>query len=125
MAEKLQNNGNETTVNSVITAIFFVLVLLKILLFTMLFTLADNQLPGGHQLCEIFLTPPEFIKRDDLPKVTIHSLWHTNIMLLIMAVVPLRTVAKIAGHSSTVVFYQYISPKGGPTVDFLKEMITH
>lgn len=44
----------------------------------------------------------EFIERNNLPKVTIHSLRHTNITLLIMAGVPLRTVAKRAGHSSTV-----------------------
>lgn len=44
----------------------------------------------------------EFIKRYELPKVTIHSLRHTNITLMIMAGVPLRTVAKRAGHSSTV-----------------------
>lgn len=44
----------------------------------------------------------EFIKRHELPKVSIHSLRHTNITLLIMAGVPLRTVAKRAGHSSTV-----------------------
>jgi len=44
----------------------------------------------------------ELIKRHELPKVTIHSLRHTNITLLIMAGIPLRTVAKRAGHSSTV-----------------------
>ncbi len=43
-----------------------------------------------------------FIKRHELPKITIHSLRHTNITLLIMAGIPLRTVAKRAGHSSTV-----------------------
>ena len=44
----------------------------------------------------------EFVKKNNLPKVSIHSLRHTNITLLIMARVPLRTVAKRAGHSSTV-----------------------
>jgi len=34
--------------------------------------------------------------------LTIHSLRHTNITLLIMAGVPLQTVAKRAGHASTV-----------------------
>jgi len=43
----------------------------------------------------------DFIKRNKLPKVTIHSLRHTNITLLIMAGVPLRTVARRAGHAST------------------------
>jgi integrase len=44
----------------------------------------------------------EFIRRKDLPHVTIHSLRHTNITLLIMAGVPLQTVAKRAGHASAV-----------------------
>ena len=44
----------------------------------------------------------DFIRKTDLPKVSIHSLRHTNITLLIMAGVPLQTVAKRAGHSSTV-----------------------
>lgn len=43
----------------------------------------------------------DFVKRNNLPKVTIHSLRHTNITLLIMAGVPLRTVARRAGHAST------------------------
>ncbi|NCB25421.1 MAG: site-specific integrase [Bacteroidia bacterium] len=43
----------------------------------------------------------DFIKRNNLPKVNIHSLRHTNITLLIMAGVPLRTVARRAGHAST------------------------
>jgi len=44
----------------------------------------------------------DFIRKTDLPQVSIHSLRHTNITLLIMAGVPLQTVAKRAGHSSTV-----------------------
>jgi integrase len=44
----------------------------------------------------------EFVKRNALPPVSIHSLRHTNITLMIMAGVPLRTVAKRAGYSSTV-----------------------
>ena len=44
----------------------------------------------------------KFVKKYDLPLVSIHSLRHTNITLMIMAGVPLRTVAKRAGHSSTV-----------------------
>jgi integrase len=43
----------------------------------------------------------DFVKRHGLPKVTVHSLRHTNITLLIMAGVPLRTVARRAGHAST------------------------
>ena len=43
----------------------------------------------------------EFVKRQGLPKVTVHSLRHTNITLMIMAGVPLRTVARRAGHAST------------------------
>lgn len=44
----------------------------------------------------------KFVNKNNLPKVSIHSLRHTNITLLIMAGVPLQTVAKRAGHSSTV-----------------------
>jgi len=44
----------------------------------------------------------DFIRKTDLPIVSIHSLRHTNITLLIMAGVPLQTVAKRAGHSSTI-----------------------
>lgn len=43
----------------------------------------------------------EFIQRTDLPKVSIHSLRHTNITLLIAAGVPLRTVSYRAGHAQT------------------------
>jgi integrase len=35
----------------------------------------------------------EFIQKTDLPQVSIHSLRHTNITLLIAAGVPLRTVS--------------------------------
>ena len=41
----------------------------------------------------------DFITKTDLPKVTIHSLRHTNITLLIAAGVPLRTVSYRAGHA--------------------------
>jgi integrase len=37
-----------------------------------------------------------------LTKITIHSPRHTNITLLIIAGIPLRTVDKRAGHSGTV-----------------------
>ena len=43
----------------------------------------------------------EFIAKTDLPKISIHSLRHTNITLLIAAGVPLRTVSYRAGHSQT------------------------
>ena len=43
----------------------------------------------------------EFIAKTDLPKISIHSLRHTNITLLIAAGVPLRTVSYRSGHSQT------------------------
>lgn len=43
----------------------------------------------------------DFVKRHGLPKVTVHSLRHPNITPMIMAGVPLRTVARRAGHAST------------------------
>lgn len=43
----------------------------------------------------------DFITKTDLPKISIHSLRHTNITLLIAAGVPLRTVSYRAGHAQT------------------------
>ena len=43
----------------------------------------------------------DFIAKTDLPQITIHSLRHTNITLLIAAGVPLRTVSYRAGHAQT------------------------
>ena len=43
----------------------------------------------------------DFIAKTDLPKVSIHSLRHTNITLLIAAGVPLKTVSYRAGHAQT------------------------
>jgi len=43
----------------------------------------------------------DFIKRNDLPEVSIHSLRHTNATLQICGGVPLPTVASRLGHSST------------------------
>lgn len=43
----------------------------------------------------------DFIARTDLPPISIHSLRHTNITLLIAAGVPLRTVSYRAGHAQT------------------------
>jgi integrase len=42
-----------------------------------------------------------FIKKTDLPQVSIHSLRHTNATLQIMAGVPLRTVSDRLGHAKT------------------------
>jgi integrase len=43
----------------------------------------------------------DFIAKTDLPQITIHSLRHTNITLLLAAGVPLRTVSYRAGHAQT------------------------
>jgi len=43
----------------------------------------------------------DFIRNTDLPKISIHSLRHTNITLMIAAGVPLRTVSYRAGHAQT------------------------
>jgi integrase len=43
----------------------------------------------------------DFIQKTDLPQISIHSLRHTNITLLIAAGVPLRTVSYRAGHAQT------------------------
>jgi len=43
----------------------------------------------------------EFIKRSDLPHITLHSLRHTNATLLIAAGTNLRTVSARLGHSKT------------------------
>lgn len=43
----------------------------------------------------------DFVAKTDLPQITIHSLRHTNITLLIAAGVPLRTVSYRAGHAQT------------------------
>ncbi len=42
-----------------------------------------------------------FISRTDLPQISIHSLRHTNITLLLAAGIPLRTVSYRAGHAQT------------------------
>ena len=42
----------------------------------------------------------EFVKRNDLPHVSIHSLRHTNATLLIANGTDLRTVSKRLGHSN-------------------------
>jgi len=41
----------------------------------------------------------DFISRTDLPQISIHSLRHTNITLLLAAGIPLRTVSYRAGHA--------------------------
>ena len=42
-----------------------------------------------------------FIKKHDLPDFNIHSLRHTNVSLMIMQGVPIPSVARLVGHSST------------------------
>jgi len=43
----------------------------------------------------------DFTKKQNLENITIHSLRHTNLTLLIAAGVPLRTVANRGGHAQT------------------------
>jgi len=43
----------------------------------------------------------DFIKKTELPQISVHSLRHTNITLLIAAGIPIPTVSKRAGHSNT------------------------
>jgi len=43
----------------------------------------------------------DFISRTDLPQISIHSLLHTNITLLLAAGIPLKTVSYRAGHAQT------------------------
>ena len=40
----------------------------------------------------------KFIDKIDLPKISIHSLSHTNVTLLIAGGIPITTVAKRVGH---------------------------
>lgn len=42
-----------------------------------------------------------FISKTVLPQISIHSLRHTNITLLLAAGIPLRTVSYRAGHAQT------------------------
>ena len=42
----------------------------------------------------------DFVKRNNLPNICVHSLRHTNITLLISAGIPIPTVSKRAGHSN-------------------------
>lgn len=42
-----------------------------------------------------------FIRRTDLPQISIHSLRHTNITLLLAAGIPLKTVSYRAAHVQT------------------------
>ena len=43
----------------------------------------------------------DFISRTDLSLISIHSLRHTNITLLLAAGIPLKTVSYRAGHAQT------------------------
>ena len=43
----------------------------------------------------------DFISRTDLPQISIHSLRHTNITLLLASGIPLKTVSYRAGHAQT------------------------
>lgn len=42
----------------------------------------------------------DFIKRNDLPHITIHSLRHTNATLMINSGVPITTIAARLGHAN-------------------------
>lgn len=42
----------------------------------------------------------DFVKRNNLPSICVHSIRHTNITLLISAGIPIPTVSKRAGHAN-------------------------
>lgn len=48
----------------------------------------------------------DFLKKHDLPSITLHSLRHTNASLLIANGVNLATVSKRLGHASTAITAQ-------------------
>lgn len=48
----------------------------------------------------------DFLKKYDLPPITLHSLRHTNASLLIANGVDLATVSKRLGHASTAITAQ-------------------
>lgn len=57
---------------------------------------------GGHLHPEtVTAWFTNFIKKQNLDNITLHSLRHTNLTLLIAAGVPLRTVAQRGGHAQT------------------------
>ena len=45
--------------------------------------------------------PKKFIKKNNLADFNVHSLRHTNVSLMIMQGVPLPSIARLVGHSST------------------------
>lgn len=63
-----------------------------------LFTQADGSPIHPDSITSWF---HDFIARTDLPPISVHSLRHTNITLLIAAGIPLRTVSYRAGHAQT------------------------
>ncbi len=58
---------------------------------------------NGEPFCPDVLTSwfKKFLKRNNLPDVTLHSLRHTNATLLIASGVPITTVSNRLGHTNT------------------------
>lgn len=69
----------------------------------------------------------EFVKRHGLPPVSIHSLRHTNVTLMLMAGVPLRAVSKRAGHASmtttSVIYAHAIQPMDEVSSDAIEDIL--
>ena len=75
------------------------------------FRLGDKWVDTDRLFCQWNGTPihpdtitgwfRDFIKRNNLPKVTIHSLRHTNATLLIASGTDIRTIAGRLGHAQT------------------------
>lgn len=70
---------------------------------------------------------PKFLKKHDLPNVTIHSLRHTNASLMIMNGVNVTTVAKRLGHSNasttTRIYAHAIQSADEQAADILQDLL--
>jgi len=70
----------------------------------------------------------KFIKQTDLPQISIHSLRHTNVTLLIAGGIPLTTVAKRVGHcdstTTTRIYAHAIRTMDEMASEVLDDMLT-
>lgn len=90
-----------------------------------LFTMPDGSPIHPDTLTNWFSA---FIKRHDLPKITLHGLRHTNATLLIAAGTNLRTVASRLGHSkvstTTDIYAHAIRSADAAAADVLDDVLT-